>query len=43
MNSQTGRKPAKPAPTAKPAKPASVIGVSMTRFSPNLSSNPLVT
>jgi hypothetical protein len=39
----TGRKPARAAPTARPAKPISVIGVSTTRFSPNLSNKPFVT
>ncbi len=39
----TGRSPARAAPTVNPQKPASVIGLSMTRFSPNRSSNPFVT
>ena len=39
----TGCKPANAAPTVRPAKPDSVIGLSMTLFSPNLSSSPLVT
>ena len=43
MNSQMGLSPAKAAPTAMPAKPISVMGVSMTRFSPNLSRSPLET
>lgn len=43
MNSQMGLRPLMAAPTAKPAKPISVIGVSITRFGPNLSSKPLVT
>ena len=38
-----GRRPAKAAPIARPAKPISVMGVSITRFSPNLSRRPLVT
>src|SRR5216683_1917749 len=43
MNSTIGRRPAIAAPTPKPANPSSVIGVSMTRFGPNSSSNPRVT
>ena len=39
----TGCKPANAAPTVRPAKPDSVIGLSMTLFSPNRSSSPLVT
>ena len=31
------------APTPRPMKPASLIGVSITRLGPNLSSNPSVT
>ena len=38
-----GRRPDRAAPTASPAKPISVMGVSTTRFSPNLSSRPFVT
>lgn len=38
-----GRSPASAEPTARPANPISVIGVSTTRFSPNLSKRPLVT
>lgn len=34
MNSHTGLKPLNAAPTHKPANPASVMGVSITRFSP---------
>ena len=41
--SYTGFRPPNAEPTARPAKPISVIGVSTTRFSPNLSSRPLVT
>ena len=43
MNSTIGRKPESAEPTAKPVKPASVIGVSMTLFSPYLSNNPFDT
>ena len=43
MNSTMGRVPDKAAPTPIPAKPASVIGVSITRFSPCFSNKPLVT
>jgi len=39
----TGCKPARAAPTVNPQKPDSVIGLSMTLFSPNRSSRPLVT
>ncbi len=39
----TGCRPAKAAPTVKPQKPDSVIGLSMTLFSPKRSNNPLVT
>lgn len=39
----TGCKPANAAPTVRPAKPDSVMGLSMTLFSPNRSSSPLVT
>jgi hypothetical protein len=42
MNSTIGRSCWYAAPVASPAKPASVIGVSITRFSPNSSSRPLV-
>ena len=35
MNSTIGFSPANAAPTPRPAKPYSVIGVSITRFSPN--------
>ena len=40
MNSTIGFSPPKAAPTPRPVKPCSVIGVSMTRFSPNSSSRP---
>ncbi len=40
MNSTIGRSPLIAAPTAMPVKPCSVIGVSMTRRSPNSSSSP---
>ena len=40
MNSTIGFKPLKAEPTAIPAKPCSVIGVSITRFSPNSSNRP---
>jgi hypothetical protein len=43
MNSTTGFRPIIAAPTATAVKPSSEIGVSMTRFSPNLSSSPSVT
>ena len=43
INSQIGLKPLRAAPTAKPAKPISVMGVSITLFSPNLSNNPFET
>ena len=43
MNSQIGCSPASAAPTARPAKPDSVMGVSMTLFSPKRSSRPFVT
>lgn len=43
MNSQIGASPARAAPTARPAKPDSVMGESMTRFSPNRSRRPFVT
>ena len=39
----TGCNPANAAPTVRPAKPDSVMGLSMTLFSPNRSSSPLVT
>lgn len=39
----TGCRPASAAPTVRPQKPDSVIGLSMTLFSPNRSSNPFVT
>ena len=39
----TGCKPANAAPTVRPAKPDSVMGLSMTLFSPNRSSSPFVT
>ena len=39
----TGCKPANAAPTVRPANPDSVIGLSMTLFSPNRSRSPLVT
>lgn len=42
MNSQIGRRPLRAAPTAIPVNPASVMGVSITLRSPNLSSSPLV-
>lgn len=42
MNSQMGLKPLSAAPTAKPVKPASVMGVSITLRSPNLSKRPFV-
>ena len=42
MNSTIGRSCWYAAPVASPAKPASVIGVSITRFSPNSSSKPFV-
>ena len=35
MNSTIGFRPASAAPTPMPAKPCSVIGVSITRLSPN--------
>ena len=40
MNSTMGRKPFMAAPTAMALKPSSLIGVSMTRSSPNSSSMP---
>jgi hypothetical protein len=43
MNSQMGLSPARAAPTAIPVNPISVMGVSMTLFSPNLSRSPLET
>ena len=43
MNSTIGLVPERAAPTPRPAKPASVIGVSITRFSPCFSKSPLVT
>ena len=43
MNSQTGCRPASAAPTVRPQKPDSVMGESITRLSPNLSSSPFVT
>jgi hypothetical protein len=39
----TGCKPARAAPTVRPAKPDSVIGLSITRLSPNRSNRPFVT
>ena len=43
MNSTIGRNPTIAAPIPTPAKPDSAIGVSTTRFSPNLSSIPSLT
>ena len=43
MNSIIGLSPPKAAPTPSPAKPCSVIGVSITLFSPNSSRRPCVT
>src|SRR6516162_8997193 len=43
MNSTIGRSPAKAVPTPSPAKPCSVIGVSITRRSPNSWSRPWLT
>ena len=43
MNSITGRRPVIAAPTAMPVKPDSVMGLSITRLSPKISSRPLVT
>ena len=43
MNSTMGRSPFMAAPTAMPVKPNSAIGVSITRFSPNSASMPLLT
>ena len=43
MISTTGRRPVIAAPIPMPVKLFSEIGVSRTRFSPNLSSSPLVT
>ena len=40
MNSTIGLSPAIAAPAAMPANPASVMGVSITRLAPNLSSSP---
>ena len=39
----TGWRPASAAPTVRPQKPDSVMGLSMTLFSPNRSSRPFVT
>ena len=41
--SQTGRMPMWAAPAAAPTNPVSLIGVSMTRPSPNRSRSPSVT
>ncbi len=41
--SMTGRRPTMAAPTPTPAKPSSVMGVSMTRRSPNSWSRPRLT
>ena len=43
MNSTIGFNPPIAAPAPTPANPYSVIGVSMTRLSPNSSSSPCVT
>jgi hypothetical protein len=43
MNSTIGFNPPKAAPTPRPVKPCSVIGVSITRLSPNSSSRPWLT
>jgi hypothetical protein len=43
MSSATGREPVMAAPTAAPMIAGSAMGVSTTRFSPNISSRPLVT
>ncbi len=40
MNSTIGFRPFMAAPTAMPVKPCSVIGVSITRRSPNSCSSP---
>ena len=40
MNSMIGRSPTMAAPTPRPEKAASLIGVSITRRGPNLSSIP---
>ena len=41
MNSTMGFRPSKAAPTPRPAKPCSVMGVSITRLSPNSSQQAL--